>query len=150
MYTPPDPWYTRNVHPSTDKYTPSAVPVLSLAEVARRAIDALDERGWCQRTKLNDYGSVCAMGALGQASSGHPLQGVLREHHTVIARADEYAAELCPDRVDDFVTYGYRSDGIMCHALSSVVRVNDHKDTTVEDVRTIFEKTALYFEEHAQ
>jgi hypothetical protein len=38
------------------------------SDVLRKAAEILGERGWCQRSSMDDQGHLCALGALGVAS----------------------------------------------------------------------------------
>lgn len=120
-------------------------PPISLAEAARRALAVIDERGWAQRCQLSDDGRVCASGAVAQACAGHPHDMVDPRYAPLTERLSAVAVELFPDRANRLIVYGSSYA-----ALPAIVCVNDHHDTTVEDVRVIFEKTAIYFEENGQ
>lgn len=41
------------------------------SEVVERAIEILDDKGWCQGTQVNRAGQVCVGEALAQASGAH-------------------------------------------------------------------------------
>lgn len=69
-------------------------------------------------------GSVCALGACVDVDLTYEVTNVL----------DAVAEELYPDR--------YTPDG-----LRPIAAVNDHPDTTLDDMRVIFEKAQLRLDE---
>lgn len=48
------------------------MPELTLPQVYRRAVEVLDERGWCQGRYVDETGCLCAGGALGVALGATP------------------------------------------------------------------------------
>ena len=109
-------------------------------EVAKALHDGLDrlrERGLTKFEFVDEKtGSVCARGALinatttaqcGRSSWNDPLEAAVR----VLAGT---AAEQFPDRIEE-------SDYQNPHWV--VVAVNDHDDTTQEDVERVFEKAIV-------
>lgn len=70
------------------------------AQVLHRAVEILDERGWCQGT-FEDGRKVCAMGAINIAVGGSPFPGNLEPGDERIATE---VAELVEGVVDEDVT----------------------------------------------
>lgn len=97
----------------------------AVATALHDGLDRLRERGWTQN-RLCDMstGAVCAVGALVNSTPANPHgEDCIYEPFQLL---DEVARDQYPDRSK----YG-------------VVELNNHHDTTVEDVERVFEKAIV-------
>jgi hypothetical protein len=81
----------------------------------------MEKHGMFKGGAYGPGGSVCAVGALSEVNYDWKSGDII----------DEVAAELFPDRRAEYP--GYRP----------VAAVNDHPDTTLDDMRVIFEKAQI-------
>lgn len=99
------------------------------ADVLRKALDVLRERGWAQGNKPYSADEVCAATSfMGLAHNAMPavrlLAAIMHEHW--------------PERLEGQAGYS---------AVSDVACWNDHPDTTQDDVERAFEKAIARAEE---
>lgn len=111
--------------------------------IARKALEVLDRDGWIKYEAHGPNGH-CSVGALETAreeifeSVTQKEKGALWDQYYLIdSLLENIVREQYPERL-------YSKKG-----LCDVAAFNDHIRTTFDDVRTVFEKTAVKFEEQA-
>lgn len=91
----------------------------------------IEEKGWYQGASHGPDGSLCATGALDRICIDAVFMMRVDEIRGI---ADRIAAEQYPDRIVGRYPY-------------PIINVNDHPDTTQEDIFRIFEKAAIEWDE---
>lgn len=96
------------------------------SELARKAIDVLDERGWTQGSYNNEDG-CCAVGALGLAANALPDD--IRHSHYMTVRNELYreVSTSVPDGAD---------------VGADVIDWNDEPGRTADEVKALFRRAA--------
>lgn len=106
-----------------------------VAKALHDGLDTLRRRGWTQWDLCDSNGRVCARGALLDVTDTgtywfeieEVLPDTQRQADDLLSRV---AAEQYPDRVQSWMA-------------EPIVAVNNHDDTTQEDVERIFEKAIV-------
>ena len=119
----------------------------SSSDLIKRAAEIMRTRGMAKWVQVDRDGSVCVAGAMNMAA---------REHHAVYSAVstptwnmplhgnawkmlDTVAREQYPDRVGDAAVLRY--------VQYPVVDVNNHPDTTIDEMLLLMEKAAVRVEE---
>lgn len=128
-------------------------------ETLTGGLNAIRIYGWAKREACNDYGNLCALGALAKAqgmpmteeypSASPMLDRVFRTNQNIyvetsaIKRLAEAIQEQYPDyqNIRTRLTYGPLT------AVEIVYSFNDDPETKQEDVEAVFEKTIFNCED---
>lgn len=108
------------------------------SEICEKAIEVLDDRGWCQGMIQDEDGRVCALGALGHAMNFRGSIGI----HT----STNYIMRGLPTPILEVMDYLAPKRAPGRWGLGSNIHwTNDDDETTVEDIKDLFMKTAKHF-----
>lgn len=88
---------------------PPTGPRIDISTVYRRAVEVLDERGWCQEVAEDRDGRVCALGALRVSAFGDANSYDDDLEHQVLRPLHDHLGQLvapwndAPERTEDDV-----------------------------------------------
>lgn len=99
-------------------------------QIFRDALDLLRKDGWCKNNLHQPTGERCAYGALLDVQEGRAFD--------LMCDLGDVASDLFPIRAG-FIS-GFSGRGRMS---GGALQVNNHPDTTFEDIEVIFEKAAI-------
>jgi len=111
---------------------------MSLIKEARERL----AQGWCKGMISDKAGNVCASGAFIRAINSARENSVDYDE-TGWSLFNNVAIEMFPDRAHHYIT----ASGDTWETSPSAVYVNDHPDTTKEDMLSIFDKAIIREEE---
>lgn len=113
------------------------------SEICEKAIEVLDEKGWCQGAIQDENGSVCAVGALGYAANlNYGITTITGTNYVMRSLPEpilEVMDDLAPLKAPRWWELG-----------SSIHWTNDDEETTVEDIKDLFMKAAKHFRNEGQ
>lgn len=107
------------------------------AQVVRDAMDLLREHGHCKFLLYDDAGRMCLVGALNLAHAETKYGVFFNKQRPHLANILlQVTEEQHPDRFSGWDDYG-----------AGYVWFNNHPDTTLEDVLSVMDKTAVLLDE---